>query len=203
MQMTKILGLTGGIASGKTTISNYFRNLNIPIVDGDLLAREVMQAGKPIIAEIVGAFGPEVLSENGEINRVELGRIIFGSADKRKILDDIVQPKIRSAIKKEMENYLKDKPDLLVLDLPLLYEQKYDEDVDEVMVIYVDKETQQDRLLKRNPSLSKKDAVNRIQSQMPLLEKAERADIVIDNNGSIEDSVHQVRQWLETYFEEE
>ena len=200
MLMTKILGLTGGIASGKTTISNYFRSLDVPVIDGDLLAREVMHAGKPIILEIVDAFGPEVLSEDGEIKRGDLGRIIFGSAEKRKILDDIVQPRIRSEIRKETSSYLKENPLLIVLDLPLLYEHGYESQVDEVMVVYVDAETQKDRLLKRNKDLSEKDAVNRMNSQMSLSEKASRADVVIDNNGSIEESIHQVHEWLQVSF---
>lgn len=201
--MTKIVGLTGGIASGKTTISNYFRHLKIPLVDGDLLARKVMRAGQPAVAEIAELFGPAVLLENGEINRVELGRLVFASTEKRKMLDDIVQPQIRLEVRKEIEKYLKDDPLLIVLDLPLLYEHGYESKVDEVIVIYVDAATQKDRLLKRNKDLSEKDAVNRINSQIPLSEKAKRADVVIDNNGSIEESIQQVNEWLRVSFGDE
>lgn len=198
--MTKILGLTGGIASGKTTISNYFRSLEIPLVDGDLLARKVMSAGQPAVAEIVEAFGEKVVLANGEINRGKLGHIIFASAKKREQLNQIVQGKIRAAIEKAIQGHLKTEPPLIVLDLPLLYEEHYDEDVDEVMVLYVDAATQKDRLLKRNQELSEADAENRIRSQMPLAEKAKRADIVIDNNGTIEESIAQVNEWLEVSF---
>ena len=201
--MTKILGLTGGIASGKTTISNYFRSLNIPLIDADFVARDVVRAGQPVVTEIAESFGSEVLLADGEINRVELGRLVFESAEKRKILDDIVQPQIRSAIRKEIANYLKDDPLLIVLDLPLLYEHGYESNVDAVMVVYVDTETQKDRLLNRNKDLSEKDAMNRINSQLPLSEKAKRADVVIDNNGSIEASLKQVKEWLQTSFGDE
>lgn len=201
--MTKLLGLTGGIASGKTTISNYFRSLNIPLIDADLLARKVVRGGEPVVKKIAEVFGPEVLSADGEIDRVVLGKLIFDSAEKRKTLDDIVQPRIRSAIRAEIASYLKDKPRLIVLDLPLLYEHGYEDKVDEVMVVYVDAETQKERLLNRNQELSEKDAVNRINSQMALSEKAERADVVVDNNGTIEASISQVREWLRVNFGDE
>lgn len=195
--MTKILGLTGGIASGKSTISNYLQSLNIPVVDADLLARKVMRAGQPAVAEIAEVFGCEVLLANGEINRQRLGQIVFESADKRKELNQIVQYRIRAEIKKEIKNYLKDNPALIVLDIPLLYEESYESEVDEVMVVYVDSETQKERLLKRDKELSEVDASNRINSQIPLLEKKKKADIVIDNNGTIEDSIRQVNEWLQ------
>lgn len=200
MQMTKILGLTGGIASGKTSISNYFKSLKIPLIDADLIARKVMRAGQPAVTEIVEVFGKEVLLENGELDRKQLGRLIFGSTDKRKQLNQIVQYKIREELKKEIETYLKDEPPLIVLDIPLLYEESYEREVDEVMVVYVNAQTQKDRLLKRDTDLSEIDAVNRINSQMPLSEKATRADVVIDNNGSIAESIDQVREWLQANF---
>lgn len=202
MQMTKILGLTGGIASGKTTVSNYLRSLNIPLIDADLLARKVMRAGQPAVAEIVEVFGKGVLLANGEINRQELGRIVFESEDKRKKLNRIVQYKIREEIQNEIEAYLKDEPTLIVLDIPLLYEENYEREVDEVMVVYVDSDTQKDRLLKRDKDLSEVDAINRINSQMALSEKAKRADVVIDNNGSVESSIEQVSEWLQANFSE-
>lgn len=202
MQMTKILGLTGGIASGKTTVSNYLRSLNIPLIDADLLARKVMRAGQPAVAEIVEVFGKGVLLANGEINRQELGRIVFESEDKRKELNRIVQYKIREEIQNEIETYLKDEPTLIVLDIPLLYEENYEREVDEVMVVYVDSDTQKDRLLKRDKDLSEVDAINRINSQMALSEKAKRADVVIDNNGSVESSIEQVSEWLQANFSE-
>lgn len=195
--MTKILGLTGGIATGKSTVSKFFSDLNIPIVDADLVAREVMKAGSPAVLEIKKQFGEEVLLKNGEINREYLGELIFSSPDKRKKLNEIVQDKIREAMETEKEKLLETEPALLVLDIPLLYEESYETEVDEVMVVYVDADVQKARLLKRNTDLSEEDALNRIYSQMPLKEKVKRADVVINNNGTIEETLTQVKNWLE------
>lgn len=196
--MTKILGLTGGIASGKSTVSKYFSSLNIPIVDADLVAREVMRAGSPAVKEIEEQFGEEVLLDNGEINRTYLGDLIFTYPEKRKQLNQIVQGRIREAMEAEKAKYIKENPPLIILDVPLLFEENYETEVDEVMVVYVDFETQKERLMKRNKDLSEDDALNRILSQIPLAEKAKQADILIDNNGTIEQTIQQVKDWLKT-----
>lgn len=200
--MTRVLGLTGGIASGKTTVSDYFKALNIPVVDADIIAREVMKAGEPTVLEIEKQFGAEVIQENGEINRKRLGEIIFASSKKREQLNQIVQGVIRENILKEKNALIEEKYPLIVLDLPLLYEEVYEKEVDEVMVVSVDSETQCDRLLKRNPQLSRDEATDRIRSQMPLSLKAKRADILIDNNGTVEDTLKQVDRWLAKKFNE-
>lgn len=201
--MTKVLGLTGGIASGKTTISNYFRSLNIPVIDADSIAREVMRAGKPAVAELAQVFGSEILLADGEVNREYLGNLVFASASKRKQLNQIVQPKIRRAIKEAIEKCLKKESAMIVLDIPLLYEENYENLVDEIMVVYVDPNIQKDRLLQRDEKLRGIDAQNRIDSQMSLAKKAEKADIVINNNDSIEKSIHQVNCWLLEEYEGE
>lgn len=195
--MTKIIGLTGGIASGKSTVSHYFKALNIPVIDADRIAREVMGAGQPVIAEIVETFGQDVLHENGEIDRKRLGTIIFETAKQREELNKLVQPKIRAAITKEINRFVQQNEPLIVLDIPLLYEEAYEELVDEVMVINVDAALQKERLMKRDPNLTAAEACNRITAQMPLAEKAARADIVIDNNRTVQDTLDQVKRWLE------
>lgn len=195
--MTKILGLTGGIASGKSTISNYFKKLNVPIVDADQVARDVMSAGQPVVEDIRRQFGEEYILKNGEINRSRLGDTVFTYPEKRHQLNAIVQGEIRKEMKRRTEAHLAEGPPLIVIDVPLLYEGNYDKYVDLVMVVYVDEETQKERLLKRNPELSEEDAINRIQSQMPLEEKAKRADVVIDNNGPLEDTLEQVKTWVQ------
>lgn len=199
--MTKVLGLTGGIASGKSTVSDYFRKRKIPVVDADLVAREVMKAGHPTVKKVGEQFGQEVILENGEIDRDKLGQMIFSSPEKRKQLNAIVQDDIRAQILEEKESLLKEKHALIVLDIPLLFEGNYESSVDEVMVVYVEKSTQKERLLKRNPGLSETDALNRIYSQMPLEDKAKQADILIDNNGTIEQTTKQVANWLATTFD--
>jgi dephospho-CoA kinase len=196
--MTKILGLTGGIASGKSTVSKYFASLNIPIVDADLVAREVMRAGSPAVKDIREEFGEEVLLENGEINREYLGELVFTYPEKRKQLNEIVQGRIRTEIADQTKALLEKNPPLIILDIPLLYEETYETEVDEVMVVYVDADVQKERLLKRNTDLTEEDALNRILSQIPLAEKAKLADVLIDNNATIEQTLAQVRDWLKT-----
>ena len=196
--MTKILGLTGGIASGKSTVSKYFASLNIPIVDADLVARKVMRAGSPAVKDIREEFGEEVLLENGEINREYLGELVFTYPEKRKQLNEIVQGRIRTEIADQTKALLEKNPPLIILDIPLLYEETYETEVDEVMVVYVDADVQKERLLKRNTDLTEEDALNRILSQIPLAEKAKLADVLIDNNGTIEQTLAQVRDWLKT-----
>lgn len=198
--MPKILGLTGGIASGKTTVANYLKSLNIDIIDADNIARELMQAGEPLVLKIVEQFGEEILLPNGEINRKRLGSIIFGSKEKRKQLDNLVQGKIRERIVKDKEQLIKEGKELIVLDIPLLYEKNYEKIVDEVMVVYLDDDLQLKRLMNRNRELTKEDARNRIKAQMPLKEKIKKADVLIDNNGNFEQTIKQVDDWLKENY---
>lgn len=195
--MTKIVGLTGGIASGKSTISNFFKEQGIPVIDADRIAHEVMRAGEPAVEEIRQAFGNEVIQKNGEIDRDKLGVIIFESDEKRDKLNRIVHGEIRKRIKEKRNQLIEEKHPLIILDIPLLFEAGYDNEVDEVLLVYVDRETQIERLLARDSHLTRKDAINRIQSQMPLEEKVKRADIKINNERTIEETIQQVKKWLE------
>lgn len=196
--MTKVLGLTGGIASGKSTVSEYFKKQDIPIVDADIVAREVMRAGQPVVAKIQEEFGDEVILEDGEINRERLGNIIFTYPEKRKLLDSIVRDEIRGQILQKSKELQAENHEVIVLDIPLLIEGNYQDEVDEMMVIYVDSDTQKERLLQRNDNLSEEEALNRIYSQMPLDDKAKQADVIIDNNGTVEETIKQVDNWLKT-----
>lgn len=195
--MTKIVGLTGGIASGKSTISNYFKEKQIPVIDADRIAHEVMKAGEPTVEEIRQAFGNEVIQEDGEINRDKLGAIVFESDEKRDTLNRIVHQEIRKRIKEQRDQLIEEQHPLIVLDIPLLFEAGYEEEMDEVLLVYVDQETQIDRLLTRDAHLTRQDALNRIQSQMPLEEKVKRADTRISNEGTVEETIQQVEKWLE------
>lgn len=194
-----ILGITGGIASGKSTVVNVFKEMGFPIVDGDIVARQIVEPGKPALAAIKAAFGLEVILPTGELNRKKLGEIVFQDSDKRQQLDRILNPYLRQQIKAEMA-FWKNKSPLVIADIPLMYEGHYDHYMDEVAVVYVDFLQQKKRLMARD-NIDEKTAEAKINSQMPLAKKRALADTVFDNNGSKEETVQQVLNWLENHFE--
>ncbi|KAB2442960.1 dephospho-CoA kinase [Bacillus luti] len=182
--MTVVIGLTGGIASGKSTVSEMFRELSIPVIDADVIAREVVEQGKPAYNKIVEAFGTEVLQQDGELDRPKLGSIVFYNEENRLQLNKIVHPAVREEMNTQKEMYIKKGVQAVVLDIPLLFEGKLTSLVDRVLVVAVTPNTQLDRLMKRN-NFSEEEATARIQSQMPLEEKVKNADEVINNDGTI------------------
>ncbi|MGG3444147.1 dephospho-CoA kinase [Bacillus cereus] len=182
--MTVVIGLTGGIASGKSTVSEMFRELNIPVIDADIIAREVVERGKPAYNKIVEVFGMEVLQEDGELDRPKLGSVVFYNEEKRLQLNKIVHPAVREEMNAQKEMYIKEGMQAVVLDIPLLFESKLTNLVDRILVVAVMPSTQLERLMKRN-NFSEEEATARIQSQMPLEEKVKRADEVINNDGTI------------------
>jgi len=189
--MTLVIGLTGGIASGKSTISNMFKEMDVIVVDADVEARLAVEKGEHAYNKIIAEFGQEILMEDGEIDRPKLGSIIFHQAEKRKLLNEITHPEVRKRMKEQVENAKKNKEEVVVLDIPLLFESKLTNLVDKTILVFVDNETQLQRLIVRN-NLSVEDAEARIRSQMPLSEKVMLADAVINNNGSIADSKKQL-----------
>lgn len=189
-----VLGLTGGIASGKSTVLQFFKEYHFPIVDGDQIAREIVRVGQPALAALVAHFGQEILLENKELDRKKLGALIFADATKRKELDALLNPFLRKAIYQEVEKKKKQAA-LTVVDLPLLYEGHYEKLMDQVAVVYLPKESQMQRLMQRD-NLSKEAAEQRIASQMSIEEKKERADILFDNRGSLAETKQQVTTWL-------
>lgn len=191
-----ILGLTGGIASGKSTVSNYLASKNIPIVDADIGAREVVEVGTEGLQSIVTHFGKEVLSEDGSLNRKKLGAIIFDNETKRELLNQLLGTNIREWILTKVADYRRQDIPLLVLDIPLLYEASYQEVCDAVMVVYTPPEIQLERLIKRN-GLITKEAQDRINSQLSIEKKKQLADILIDNSNKIEDTYLQIDEWLD------
>ncbi|WP_088013422.1 dephospho-CoA kinase [Gottfriedia acidiceleris] len=193
--MGKIFGLTGSIASGKSTVSNFLKELNVPIVDADVIAKKVVEIGQPAYKKIIEAFGSEILLNSGEINRPLLGSIIFNNKEKRLQLNEIVHPEVRREMKQQADRYIKQGEPLVILDIPLLYEGNSIELVEKVIVVTVSEENQLKRLMNRN-GLSKEDALLRIASQIPVKEKAARADYVINNNGDFEDTKRQVKDLL-------
>ncbi|HGO9420269.1 TPA: dephospho-CoA kinase [Bacillus cereus] len=182
--MTVVIGLTGGIASGKSTVSQMFRELSIPVIDADIIAREVVERGKPAYNKIVEVLGTEVLQEDGELDRPKLGSVVFYNEEKRLQLNKIVHPAVREEMNRQKEMYIKEGMQAVVLDIPLLFESKLTSLVDRILVVAVKPHTQLERLMKRN-NFSEEEATARIQSQMPLEEKVKNADEVINNDGTI------------------
>lgn len=182
--MTLIIGLTGGIASGKSTVSNMFKEMDITVVDADVEARLAVMKGESAYFKIVEEFGKDILLEDDQIDRQKLGSIIFHQAEKRLLLNQIVHPEVRKRMSEQIEAAQNRQEQVVVLDIPLLFESKLTFMVEKTILVYVDRITQLHRLMERN-NLSIEDAEARIQSQMPLADKVKLADAVIDNNGSI------------------
>lgn len=181
----KIIGLTGGIASGKSTVSKVFREMGTIILDADQIARQVVLPSQPAWEDIVELFGPQVLNPDQSLNREKIGDIVFSNPDCLKELNRITHPRIMQYYKDALRQISMEKPEAIVmLEVPLLYETNMDRLCEQVIVVWVDRETQIKRLMERE-KLSQEDAIKRIDSQMPLDEKARRADIVIDNRGSL------------------
>lgn len=193
--MTVVIGLTGSIATGKSTVSDMFREWEIPVIDADKLSREVVEPGEEAYNQIVEVFGSDVLLHTEEIDRKKLGKIIFSDERKREQLNSIVHPQVRKRMIEKREAYKEQGASAVVLDIPLLFESGLTGYVDKTMVVYVDESVQLQRLVDRDES-SEEDALERIRSQLPISEKAERADAVINNNGSVEDTRKQLMEQL-------
>lgn len=193
--MTYILGLTGGIATGKSTVSQYFFGKGFPVVDADVVARRVVEPGTEGLEKIKGYFGPEIVQTDGTLNREKLGAIIFADATKREALNAILSTLIRRTITEDVAEFVNDNQPLIILDIPLLYEASYEAQCDAVMVVYTSEAVQLERLMARN-GLTETEALARIKSQEPIEDKKKRADIVIDNNGTLDQTYEQVESWL-------
>ncbi|KAK1794813.1 hypothetical protein P4O66_010023 [Electrophorus voltai] len=187
-----LVGLTGGIASGKTTVSSQLRELGCPVIDADVVARKVVEPNTPVYRLIVQHFGREVLLENGEIDRQRLGQIIFSSPEKRRLLNSITHPEIHRVMLKQILLYFLQGYRYVILDVPLLFEtRQLTRFLTHTVVVYCDPATQLARLMHRD-SLSQQEAEQRIAAQMPLNEKRGMASHVIENSGSREDTHRQV-----------
>lgn len=195
-----IVGLTGGIVSGKSTVARMFRQLGADIIDADNIARAIVQPGEKAWKNIVHYFGKEILKDNQEINRKELARIVFTDKEKLEKLNKITHPEIVAIIKNKIEEMRsKDSSDgtICIVEVPLLFEANLEGMMDKIIVVYLNREEQIKRLLIRN-SLTQEEAINRIDSQIPLEKKLKKADYVIDNGASLGHTRIQVKQiWQE------
>ncbi|WP_297817433.1 dephospho-CoA kinase [uncultured Lactobacillus sp.] len=182
--MTYFLGLTGGIATGKTTADSFFKKGKIPVIDADQVAHELMNKGKQSYQAIVVHFGRQILDQDGSIDRKKLAEIVFNDKTMLKELNQITHPIIRNEILMQMHNYELKKVPLVILDVPLLFEAHYEDLCNSVVVISSSPQLQLARLQIRN-NLNKEQAISRINSQMSLQEKEKLADFVVLNNGSV------------------
>ncbi|MCY8667512.1 dephospho-CoA kinase [Bacillus haynesii] len=196
--MTLVIGLTGGIASGKSTVAQMFQQCGITVVDADVIAKEAVEQGMPAYQKIAETFGQGVLLETGDIDRRKLGEIVFANEEKRLQLNAIVHPEVRKMMIKQRDEAVRAGERFVVLDIPLLYESGLEHLTDKVIVVWVPKELQLERLMKRN-RFNEDEALNRIHAQHSLDEKKKRADAVIDNSGSLKDTEAQLHQLLDTW----
>lgn len=190
-----IIGLTGGIASGKSTVSKMLQDLGACIIDADKIARQIVEPGQPALSEIQAAFGRGVLLSDGTLDRKKLGEIVFNNQTARQRLNAITHARIKLEIDEAVEKAAAAGYNIVVLDVPLLLEVGWQHLTDTVWVVYIDRETQVARLMERD-GLTSMEAMARIQSQMSLDDKKAYADTVINNSGSLAETRRQVTEAL-------
>ncbi|EAD5326804.1 dephospho-CoA kinase [Listeria monocytogenes] len=196
--MGKTIGLTGSVATGKSTVSNMIQQAGIPLVDADVAARKVVEPGTEGLKEIVAYFGEEILLADGTLDRAKLGEIIFKDKEKREKLNEITHPRVKDYMLEARERFFRAGEELVFFDIPLLFESHLESLVDQIVVVWTTPETELKRLMERN-NLTKEDALRRIESQMGIDEKARKADFVIDNNESLEKTQKQVYSFIERF----
>lgn len=195
----KLIGLTGGIATGKSTVANILMEMNFNLIDADKIAREVVEVNKPAYNKIVETFGKEILLEDGQLNRKALGKIIFRDGELREKLNRITHPYIFESIKNKIEIAEK-KSQVLFLDIPLLFEQfdKWKDNnifFDDIWLVYLKEDLQIKRLMKRD-DISLEEAIARIGSQINIEEKKTMSSKIIDNSGELDDLEKQIKELL-------
>eukprot|EP00164_Ancoracysta_twista_P006959 GFYU01009797.1.p1 GENE.GFYU01009797.1~~GFYU01009797.1.p1 ORF type:complete len:257 (-),score=56.23 GFYU01009797.1:49-819(-) len=182
----KLIGLTGGIATGKSTVSSVLSDRGAPIIDGDVIAKQVVEVGKPAYQKVVDTFGAEYLLEDGSIDRVKLGNMVFNDVAQRRRLEGIVNPAVRKEIFSQLMWYYWHGYGAVVLDFPLLFEARLKWMTYKVICTVTHNDTQLQRLMERN-GWTEAEARSRITAQMPMDAKAKLADIIVDNNGTMDD----------------
>lgn len=201
--MPKVIGLTGSIASGKSTVSELLTAHGFKIVDADIASRKAVEKGSEGLEQVRATFGEEAIDEDGNMDRGYVGDIVFNYPEKRLELNEIVHPIVRNIMEQEKEAFLKDGYNV-IMDIPLLYENELQDTVDEVWLVYTSESIQIDRLMQRN-DISMEDAKARVYSQISIDKKRRMADHVIDNRDSKLDLKQNLEQLLtdEGYIESE
>jgi dephospho-CoA kinase len=193
-----IIGLTGSIASGKSTVSKMLEEQGYPIVDADLVARKVVEPGSITLQEISEEFGSDIIQKDGSLDRQKLGEMIFNDPELRGRLNDIIHPAIRKEMLRERDELVKAGNELIIMDIPLLFESQLQHFVDKILVVSVTEENQLLRLMERN-GLAEHEAKARIGSQLPMSVKVQGADAVIFNDGTIEETKQQLMEILSSW----
>jgi dephospho-CoA kinase len=194
-----LIGLTGGISTGKSTVSKIIMEKGYALIDADKIAREVVESNKPAYIKIVEEFGNRILLDDKSIDRKALGKIIFSNKENRERLNSITHPYIFEAIRLKIDELCSNK-NIIFLDIPLLFEQyelweKYNIIFDEIWLVYIDKDTQIERLMKRD-GISKEEALKKIESQMDINYKKTKSSKTIENSGDIEYLKEQIDKLL-------
>lgn len=187
-----IIGITGSIACGKSLVSNYLQEKGYTIIDADKIGHMALENDE-VKKQLVNKFGKSILKDN-EINRVTLGKLVFENNENLKELNNIIHPQIRKNISEQIQVHKNEK--LVFVDVPLLFEAKFDDLVEKIVVVSLDEKIQLERLMNRN-SLSKEEALQRIKSQIPIREKEKLGDYVVDNSFTQENTYNQVDRILE------
>jgi dephospho-CoA kinase len=186
------VALTGGIATGKTYVREKFEALGVPTIDADVLARDAVRPSSPSLIAVVARFGPTVLAPDGTLDRPTLANVIFADDQARKDLEAIIHPAVYTAIAAWLVRLVsKGAPPIAIADIPLLYETGHAAEFDRVVVSVCSEDKQVSRVMQRD-GLSEEEVRKRIAAQLPIKEKARRADYVIDTNGSFENTERQV-----------
>jgi len=190
-----ILGLTGGIATGKSTVTGMLRERGIPVIDADQIAREVVEPGKPAYEAIVRHFGREILLSDGQIDRKKLGEVVFSDEAQRQKLNAIVHPEVRRVMREGAEAAEAGGADIVFLDIPLLFESKLQHMVEKIVIVYAPADMQLARMMERD-ELEEEQANKRLRAQFPIDKKKAGADFLIDNSTSREETERQVEKLL-------
>lgn len=194
IQMPKVIGLTGGIATGKSTVSKLLSEYGFKIVDADIASRKAVEKGSNGLRQIKSTFGDEAITNDGEMNRQYIGELVFNHPEKRLELNAIVHPIVRKIMEQEKQQYLQQGYDV-IMDIPLLFENDLQDTVDEVWLVYTSESVQIERLMDRN-NLDLDQAKARVHSQISIDKKSRMADYVIDNLGSKSELEKHLKQLL-------
>lgn len=198
----RVIGLTGGIASGKSSVAAVLERLGAAVVDADRLAREVVEPGEEALSLIAGHFGTGVLNSDGSLNRAALGEIVFSDREARRTLEKITHPAIRKRAAERLARLAEAGVETAFYMAPLIFEAGLAGNFQEIWVVYLDRDTQLERLMARD-GLNREAALARIASQLPMEEKKKLGQVVIDNGGSRQDLEAQVRRLWQEELERE